>query len=435
MGISKRNPRGNFNWQTRYLKKKAICCGQLDEPIDCNTLAPVLSIGGNNMCITAPSEIKTITCTNTAPGQATDTLYEWYEGSLANPPVYSSNGPISSYSITADKTYDGTVFFVKATNIFGCETIEEFTVYVSYIPSFTIAETDPTIACTIDVLDPLGQYSNGIITATITSPDPDSLYYVYRIERTTLLFEETIDTGSSFTWNDLCFGTYTIMVELYRLIDGVATMVCSDTVIYNFGPFILTWDNIANVPVADPNDVSQWNTWLSFVPQYVYNFTNVTVVGNSVYLSGGNTVDKLYFVPFGTVTNLVGIEDYGGYLNAIDNNASANNLTLEYVYFSSVQVIGSTAFLGCTSLQSVVANIAIDIDDAAFQGCTSLVNIEAANCSSLGATVLNDSVFLSIIGNTITATFKSSLQTVNAGGLEGDLAYLNTNNTVTFTWV
>lgn len=31
MGISKRNPRGNFNWQSRILKKKAQCCGLIDE--------------------------------------------------------------------------------------------------------------------------------------------------------------------------------------------------------------------------------------------------------------------------------------------------------------------------------------------------------------------------------------------------------------------
>jgi hypothetical protein len=32
MGLSKKNPKSNFNWQTRYLKKKAICCGELNEP-------------------------------------------------------------------------------------------------------------------------------------------------------------------------------------------------------------------------------------------------------------------------------------------------------------------------------------------------------------------------------------------------------------------
>lgn len=32
MGISKRNPRGNFNWQSRILKRKAICCTVQDVP-------------------------------------------------------------------------------------------------------------------------------------------------------------------------------------------------------------------------------------------------------------------------------------------------------------------------------------------------------------------------------------------------------------------
>ena len=49
---------------------------------------------------------------------------------------------------------------------------------------------------------------------------------------------------------------------------------------------ILEWDDIANVPVADAESVSDWNTFFG-LPTNGDPFTSVTVAGNSVYLYGG----------------------------------------------------------------------------------------------------------------------------------------------------
>jgi len=53
---------------------------------------------------------------------------------------------------------------------------------------------------------------------------------------------------------------------------------------------------------------------------------------------------------------------------------------------------------------------------------------------NIGDTTGNNSVFLNNTSNTITVIAPSIHQTSNAGGLEGDLDYLDDNNTVTFDW-
>ena len=51
--------------------------------------------------------------------------------------------------------------------------------------------------------------------------------------------------------------------------------------------------------------------------------------------------------------------------------------------------------------------------------------------TNLGETVGDDSVFLSISTNTITLTIPASRMTCNAGAPDGDIQYLQANNTVT----
>lgn len=72
MGISKRNPRGNFNWQSRILKKKAICCGLIDEPLppqvcSCNTLTVTQGLCTFNYNDCAGSPVSTILSSKSAP--------------------------------------------------------------------------------------------------------------------------------------------------------------------------------------------------------------------------------------------------------------------------------------------------------------------------------------------------------------------------------
>jgi hypothetical protein len=56
------------------------------------------------------------------------------------------------------------------------------------------------------------------------------------------------------------------------------------------------------------------------------------------------------------------------------------------------------------------------------------------NVLNIGQTTADDFVFYNNTGNNITVIAPSIHETSNAGGLEGDLDYLDANNTVTFDW-
>ena len=426
MGISKRNPRGNFNWQSRYLKQKAINCGQLNPPIDCNLLGPTLQITGNYICKPSVSPTnKTVCVSNTQPGQSATTSYEWYEGGPGGPLYYNSYGGTSCIEFTVLQQVPGTTtFWIVATNEFGCVTEQYLNIYVTNIPEFSTVSVSPTDPCVTDLLNPLGQESNGEITVTVTNPDPNALEYSYKIQRvSTPGSSTTVDPGTVFSWTDLCFGTYTVTVSVYRLINGVSTLMCSSSKTAFIGDLILEWDNIANVPVANPNDVSQWNAWFFGS----VNFTSVSVVGNTVYLYGSQTALTLHASNWFNNVNIVAIIDQAGYVGGVDNNGLINCSSLLLLDLLNANLIGSLSCEGNTLLKYVYIRSGANIGDNAFKDCVSLntLYIPAANLS------YGTNIFQNVIGSAIDVTASSIYQSP----LEADLAYLNANNTVTFTWV
>jgi hypothetical protein len=60
--------------------------------------------------------------------------------------------------------------------------------------------------------------------------------------------------------------------------------------------------------------------------------------------------------------------------------------------------------------------------------------INIRNVLDIGGSTADNTVFLSNTGNNVTVIAPSIHQTSNGGGLEGDLQYLDDNNTVTFDW-
>ena len=64
-----------------------------------------------------------------------------------------------------------------------------------------------------------------------------------------------------------------------------------------------------------------------------------------------------------------------------------------------------------------------------------MININLPMCTNLGGTVGNNSVFFGISGNNITLTVPSALMTCNSGNPDGDIQYLQANNTVTIVTV
>lgn len=137
----------------------------------------------------------------------------------------------------------------------------------------------------------------------------------------------------------------------------------------------------------------------------------------------------------------------------IGDNAFDGCQSLESISFPNVVNIGSTCFQQCTNLTSVnlpslqymgdyifvAANSLTEINlpsllymgTYAFYTCPLLQTITLPVCTNLGPSVGDNGVFFLISGNTITLTVPAALMTCNSGNPDGDIQYLQSNNTVT----
>lgn len=247
----------------------------------------------------------------------------------------------------------------------------------------------------------------------------------------------------------------------------------------------LTFDDIANVPVASASSVSDWNTFFD-LPAFGTPFTSVSVAGNEVSLIGGAGISMAVGL-FAASTSILKVEDDAGALVSIKNSAFLNATAVTDIVSASVTNVGApggvgafkgaTALVnldlpnattwdndvadgtcegctslvtlnvpaatslpnlfvfGCTSLTTLNAVLATTIGSNAANGCTSLTTFNTPLCADLGGTAGNDSVFAGITGNTITATVSAALQTIDGGNPDGDLVYLAANNTATIIYI
>jgi hypothetical protein len=184
---------------------------------------------------------------------------------------------------------------------------------------------------------------------------------------------------------------------------------------------------------------------LSGAPLSVFNgCTGLT----SVYLPSAVTIGNTAF------KNCLSIKSISLPSLTGSSTSSFNNcISLTGVSLPLATTIGSQAFYNCSSLTSVSAPIATTITASAFTNCSSLVNISLPsattigvhvfkNCTSLtgitlpavtslGGSVADNGVFLGVIGKTITLTVPTALMTNNGGNPDGDIQYLQANNSVT----
>jgi hypothetical protein len=246
-----------------------------------------------------------------------------------------------------------------------------------------------------------------------------------------------------------------------------ANLCCNPTPPSNL-PLRLTFDSIenANLLVGDSSSVNDWNTFFD-LPNLGTSFTSVVIVGNEVQLFGGANIKVkpalMYDYNYNTFlisiidnancitsvggdafsycyglttvnlpacTIIYGLEDspyeqYGGFGNC-------ENLT--NVLLPNLIIAGSFSFSECFELSNINFPLLNNIDEACFDQCTSITIINIPSCTNLGGTVENNLVF-NFTGNTITATFNSVLATNNSGNPDGDIQYLQSNNTVTITYV
>lgn len=107
---------------------------------------------------------------------------------------------------------------------------------------------------------------------------------------------------------------------------------------------------------------------------------------------------------------------------------SCNSLTT--ISLPSLITAGYGCFNSCSLLTTINLPVVQSIGYGAFAS-TILTTINLSSCTDLGGTVGDDGVFDSIIGNTITLTIPAALMTCDGGNPDGDIQYLQANNTVT----
>lgn len=195
----------------------------------------------------------------------------------------------------------------------------------------------------------------------------------------------------------------------------------------------LTFDDIANVPVADASSISDWNTFFD-LPTNGSPFTSVEVVGDMVRLIGGSGITVKEYLFFEN-TNIVRFDDLALCISQTEFNSFSSCDNLLYVSMNNATIIGEGTFTVCTAMTYVSLNNATTIGDGCFSVCSALQNVLMPSCTALGTTTGDNSVFLIMSGATLTLTIPSTLMTCNGGNPDGDIQYLQANNTVTIVTV
>lgn len=221
----------------------------------------------------------------------------------------------------------------------------------------------------------------------------------------------------------------------------------------------LTFDNISNVPVADASSVSDWNTFFD-LPTNGNPFTSVVVDGDKVILIGGSGITGKTYLFYETST-LIRFDDQSGCIIELALNCIFGEYYCEYVSLPNCTNIGQANFseMLFDGIEFILPNADV-IGAGCFDGsnfhilelpeCTSIGNgafsmngtsvlpnitsISMPKLLNLGSTVGYNSIF-NMSGYSFTLTIPAALMTCNGGNPDGDIQYLQANNTVTIITV
>lgn len=197
---------------------------------------------------------------------------------------------------------------------------------------------------------------------------------------------------------------------------------------------ILTYDDVSNAPVANPADVSQWNTLFN-LPINGNPFTSVLISGTqTIVLIGGSNIDCLS-VGFGFQPNLLSINDTAGCITGtmLISNLCTSLVSANYPAATSTP---KGTFDSCSQFTSLSAPSCTFVATLCFKSCPSLQSVNIPACTNLGGDVLDNNVFLGIAGQSVTLTIDSSRATCNAGNPDGDItALLAANPSSTIIYV
>lgn len=207
--------------------------------------------------------------------------------------------------------------------------------------------------------------------------------------------------------------------SLLEVTDTGCVIECADGVFSDFnsgGCFALSKIHL-------PNCVTLGNEVFSstIVSDLILPFASYTTLGNDLF--SYTPIDDTIINQFVNVTS-VGTNCFDACLGLIN------------IVLPSVITLGIQAFANCDNLQSINFANAETIGDECFSSDALLTTILLPSVTSLGTTVGDNQVFFQVNhGNEIDLTIPAALMTVNGGNPDGDIQYLQANNTVTITTV
>jgi len=118
-------------------------------------------------------------------------------------------------------------------------------------------------------------------------------------------------------------------------------------------------------------------------------------------------------------------------LTTLGSNCMAFNSGALTYNIPSVTNIGNACFVGNLLVSSFEFPLTTTLGNTIFDDCVGVTVFNLSSVTNLGGTVANNNVFRDILGKTITITVPSAIMTANAGSPDGDIQYLQANNTVT----
>ena len=314
-----------------------------------------------------------------------------------------------------------------------------------YLNSNQIVTFDPTIALP-NGLQQLGLSNNQIVTFDPSIALPSSLQNLY--------LEGNQMTTAGYTASESWANSMSLIpnrgtIDFNNNINGVIGTNLESILVskgwtvqgnVDLPPFRLMFTDIsfANTLVGDATNVNDWNTYLD-LPILGTPFTSVNVSGDEVSLYGGagitlKTEAFTINLKNDEVPYLVSVDDESGVIVELQDSAFSSQSLLTTVSLPQVVTIDDECFNNCDNLAIINLPQLTTAGSGCFAGC-SLTTVTLPLCTNLGGGVFNDNVFWDIIGNTISLTIPAALMTCNAGNPDGDIQYLQANNTVTITQV
>jgi len=242
-------------------------------------------------------------------------------------------------------------------------------------------------------------------------------------------------------WHDLTSGARSRYIDTITTIEETTTTTTIITTTVEEQSLKLTLINITYADLlisGSSSNVSDWNTFFD-LPTNGTPFTSVNVIDNVVNLYGGSNIilkDNLFDDVGGYGINIRGFEDNAGCIIIAGNNCFGSRNYSGCIYLNTVTlpnltITGEWCFYNCGSLISLDFPNLTTIGNNCFYDCANLILINIPLCTNLGITVEFNGVFNGIVENTITLTVPSALMTCNEGQPDGDIQYLQANNTVT----